>query len=76
MYALFDRVLESVFAVELCVSPYGVNEQRVLCKRFAGMQYFTSLIIIDIYHADNEFERRFADVVIKASESFNIVRSG
>ena len=58
LYALFDRVLKAVFAVELCVPAYGIDKQRILCKRFAGTQQFTALIIIDIYHADNEFERR------------------
>ena len=58
LYALFDRVLESVFSVELRVSPYSFDEQRVFFQRLACMQNFTALIIIDIYHADNEFERR------------------
>ena len=39
------------------MSPYGVYEQRVFFQRFTRMQDFTTLIIIDIRHADNEFER-------------------
>ena len=58
LYALFDRVLESVFSVELRMSPYSFDEQRVFFQRLACMQNFTALIISDIYHADNEFERR------------------
>ena len=41
------------------MSPYGVYEQRVFFQRFARMQDSTSLIIIDIRHADNEFEALF-----------------
>ena len=59
MYALFDRVPKTVFTVELRVPPYGFNEQRVFFQRFARMQDSTFLIIIDIRHADNEFEARF-----------------
>ena len=55
MYALFDRVLKTVFTVELQMFPYGVYEQRVFFQRFTRMQDSTSLIIIDIRYADNEY---------------------
>ena len=38
--------------------PHRFDEQRVFFQRFARMQDFVIFIIIDIRHADNEFEAR------------------
>ena len=39
--------------------PHRFDEQRIFFQRFARMQDFVIFIIIDIRHADNEFERGF-----------------